>query len=117
VNTSDTIAVTNLKLTSHATGAVVEYPEDLAPNTTRVVSGIDAADFLGDGLTVSIEGESGGILFEEEAEVVINTDIMGGDTLPLVVSGNSFLTFSVEHVPLELTSKGLLLLRKSLAQH
>lgn len=116
VNTSGSITVTNLKLTSHATGAVIEFPEDLAPNTTRVIARIDASEFLEDGLTIEVEGESGGAIFEEKAEVVIDAPLMSGDTLPLVVSGNSFLTFSVEYVPLEASSKGLLLLRQGLAE-
>lgn len=116
LNTSNNVAVTNVKITNTADeDKLQEFPEDLAPNMGRVIADIEASPFEGGTVTLAIQGETGGEILENvDATVLVDEPIREGSVVAVVVRGNSVLDFDAEFVPLEDSSKGLMLLRQHL---
>ena len=114
VNTSNAATITNVKLISNVDpNQVIEYPEDQAPNSTRVIENVRLDQLPPGTISVEITGDNGQEPFDDvDATVNVPDTLEDGMTIVLAVTGNSILDFGAEYVPLEEASKGMLMLRK-----
>ena len=113
VNTSDSFTVTNLKVVDTEDPANLrEYPDDIAPNTTRVINNLPLGAFQGRTIRVEIDGEGDGEIFNDgDFDVTIPDAVESGSVYVIAVRGNNTFDFAAEYVPLDDASKGALILK------
>lgn len=117
VNTSDNVIITNVKVISNVDPTkTIEYPEDQAVNTTRVIENIPLEDLPAGTVSIEITGDNGQEPFDDvDATVDVPDALADGLTVLVAVTGNNILDFGAEYVPLDASSKGMLLMRTHMA--
>jgi len=119
INTSDAVTIVNTTVTDDAnTDVQSEFPEDLPPQTARVIDDISTEDFAGDTVTIGLAGEDKGLVGgDPDATVSVPETIQDGTVLVIVASGDGGLSaFTAEYVPLDASSKGRQLLDHMVTQ-
>lgn len=109
VNASNEFRVTSVEIQSNADDDTVEILGDgqVPVGETGVFAAVEVDDFEDEETTIVVRGvvdNSKGV-FDAEASVVIDDPITLGITIPLVVTGDTSLTYDVEYYPLEANAK------------
>lgn len=116
VNTSNNVTITNVKVISNVDPTkTLEFPEDQAANTTRVIENVRLSDLPAGTISIEITGDNGFEPFDDvDTTVDVPDTLQDGLTIVLAVTGNTILDFGAEYVRLDDASKGMLMMRKQM---
>lgn len=109
VNASDEYRVVSVEITSSEDSDTREVLGNgtIRTNETGVFAAVSLDDFDNETISITIRGvvdNSKGV-FDVESTVVIPDPVIGGLTIPIVVDGNTALTYEADYYPLNEESK------------
>lgn len=109
VNASDEYRVVSVEITSSEDSDTREVLGNgtIPTNQTGVFAAVSLDDFDNETISITIRGvvdNSKGV-FDVESTVVIPDPVIGGLTIPIVVDGNTALTYEADYYPLNEESK------------
>lgn len=106
VNDSAEFSITSAVITNDSDNSQSEelVSGNIAPNTARLVLLTTVEQFAGSTATVDIDGANG---VSADTSVMIDEAIANGGIYPIVVKGDSALTYEAEYLPADVSTKML----------
>jgi hypothetical protein len=107
VNASNEFEVTSVEIVGESVTREILGDGEVPTGETGVLAAIQVNDFDDETVTIIVRGVMDGAkgVFDAEASVEVPDPIVGGLTVPLVVTGDTSINYDVEYYPLSANAK------------